>query len=109
VDAERLGENRLSQLLLEGLAVLHVLLPVPLHPVAEDLVKEDAARPPGEDGRSRVGLDDGGDAKSRQVRDHPFDGFLDRRVVRQPLRGEGGEGLVPGQLMPSSAWSSRGS
>ncbi len=95
---EKRGQDRLADLLGEGLTLLDVLLAVALDAVAEDLVEEDAAGPVAQDGRAGVGLDQRGLAQGQYLIDDLLEGLDDLLVVGQPGLGGGVEDVRLGEF-----------
>ena len=82
----KIGQHRLVHLLRERLPFAFVFLPMSLNAMAENLVKEYAARPPGENGRPGIRFDDGRRSKVLQILHHRFDGLADLFIVRQAVQ-----------------------
>ena len=98
IDRSDVGQDLLVQHLLEGLGLFFILLPVALQAVAQNLVKENAARPAGEDRRARIGIDQRRHAQGLQIVDHFPDSLEYGTIVRKTFGREGKERFVARQL-----------
>ena len=75
INRKGIGKNLFADFLLERLRFVFVFLPMPLDPVAKDLVKEDSAGAAGKNRGTRVRLNDGRILQSMEVGNHLIHGF----------------------------------
>src|SRR5215467_15997495 len=72
-DRQKFRENAGAEAFSEGLAFAFIFLAMPLNPVPENLVEEDAGGSSGEDGRAEEGLHNRGLQEASQVATHTAD------------------------------------